>query len=89
MTYPSDPNLDTSPNVGTRRGVRNEGFGWGIPLAIAAIVIVAGVLFYNWGGDRTNTASNNAPTTTQSAPAPTAPATTPAPAPTPSAPKGG
>jgi hypothetical protein len=86
MTYQNDPNINTRPSVGARRGVRNDGFAWGIPAGIAAVVIVAGLLFYNFSGNHTNTASNTSPTTTQSTPTP-APTTTPAPAPT--APKGG
>jgi hypothetical protein len=77
----------TMGNDGRRRpvGMRDErGFGWGIPLAIAAALVVGGLLFFNMGDSRTTTASNTRPTVTQtnpsSTPAPVpAPATTPAP----------
>jgi hypothetical protein len=70
MTYPNDPNLDRpDPPV-------QDGMGWGIPLAVAAaVVLVAGLLFFNMGSDRTTTASNNAPVTTQSTSAPNAQST--------------
>lgn len=72
-------------NDGRRVG-RDNGFGWGIPAAIvAAIVIIGGLFYFNSGDHRSTTASSNAPATTNSGPvAPGAPApgpttTTPAP----------
>ena len=54
MTYENDPNqLDNRSRVPMRAGM-----GWGIPLAIAAVVLIAGLLFFNPSGDRTTTASN-------------------------------
>lgn len=82
MTYENNPNrLDNRSRVPVRSGM-----GWGIPLAIAAVVLIAGLLFFGSSGDRTTTVSNTPMTTTQtnpSSPARTAPAptpTTPAPA---------
>jgi hypothetical protein len=79
MTYENDPNrLDNRSRAPMRSGM-----GWGIPLAIAAIVLIAGLLFMSPNADRTTTASNTPATTTQtnpSGPARTAPAPTPAPA---------
>ena len=70
-----------------RRGVRDDGFRWGIPAAIAAgLLIVASLFYFNSGDQRSTTASSNAPATTNSAPvAPGAPVpgpTTTTPAPT-------
>lgn len=78
MTYQNDPNrLDDRTRTG-------DGMGWGIPVAIAAVVIIAGLLFFNSSGDRTTTASNNAPSVTQTTPSgPERTAPAPAPAPTP------
>ncbi len=70
-----------------RRPVREEGFRWGLPAAIAAgIIIVGGLFYFNSGDHRATTASTNTPTTTNSVPvAPGAPVpgpTTTTPAPT-------
>jgi hypothetical protein len=59
--------------------------GWGIPLAVGAIVLAAGaIIFASAGPDRTRTADvkNQPPAVTTPAPAPDAkaPAATPAPA---------
>lgn len=51
-----------------RRPMANRGYGMGVPLAIAAVALIAGLLFWNMGDHRTTTASNNTPTTTQSGP---------------------
>jgi hypothetical protein len=73
----SDPYLDQRP-------VSAEGgYGWGIPLGIGAIVLIAGLLFFgSTGADRTTTASNNTPVTqtNPSSPARPAPPATPSPA---------
>ena len=88
MTYQDDRNLDRDPV--TRAPVHDEGgFGWGIPLALAAVVLIAGLLFFNSNRDMTTATNNNSPTTNQSVPAPAAPTITPAPAPAPIAPRGG
>lgn len=74
MTFSNDPNLDN------RRDTRT-GFGWGLPLGIAAIALLLG--FYFLGGrDSTTTATDNTPSATTTTPAPT-------PAPAPSRPSGG
>ena len=77
-------------NDGRRRaGMREDGFGWGIPALIAAVLLIIGGLFYfNSDGMRTTTASNDRPAATQSGPAGSqtpvrTPTTTPAPAPAP------
>jgi hypothetical protein len=74
----SDPYLDQRPLSG------DGGYGWGIPLGIGAVVLIAGLLFFGSSGtDRTTTASNNTPAATQtnpSGPARPAPAPMPAPA---------
>jgi hypothetical protein len=73
----SDPYLDQRPVSG------EGGYGWGIPLGIGAIVLIAGLLFFgSTGADRTTTASNNTPVTqtNPSSPARPAPAPTPGPA---------
>ena len=70
-----------------RYGTRNDGYGWGIPAAIVAGILILGGLFYMNSGDRTQTAANvDRPAVTQPGPAgsPTpAPAPTTTPAPTP------
>jgi hypothetical protein len=68
--------IDNRDNLNRPR-VGNTGFGWGVPLGIAAIAIILGFFFLSPRG--TTTTATNAPTTTQSTPAP-APVT-PAPAP--------
>ena len=72
----SDSYLDQRP-------VPGEG-GWGIPIGIGAIVLIAGLLFFGSSGtDRTTTASNNTPTATQtnpSSPARPVPPAAPSPA---------
>ena len=66
-------------------GMRDErGFGWGIPLVVAAALGIGGLLFFNMGDSRTTTASNERPTVTQTGPAGSqapvqTPTTTPAP----------
>ena len=84
MIYQNDPNrIDDHPTEPAR-----DGMGWGVPLGIAAVVLIAGLMFFSSGGNRTTTASNTPATTTQtnpSGPERTTPAPTPAPAPTPPA----
>jgi hypothetical protein len=75
-TLGSDPYLNQRPCV-----VENRGYGWGVPVGIAALFILAGFLFYNardHGPDQT--ASNNTPAVTQTNPSgPARPAPAPAP----------
>jgi hypothetical protein len=78
MTF-SDQNRPDSQNPGPQQP------GWGIPLAVGAVVIAAAaIIFASAGPDRTRTADvkNQPPAVTTPAPAPDAraPATTPAPA---------
>ena len=78
MTF-SDQNRPDSQNPGPQQP------GWGIPLAVGAVVIAAAaIIFASAGPDRTRTADikNQPPPVTTPAPAPDAkaPATTPAPA---------
>jgi hypothetical protein len=49
--------------------------GWGMPLGIAAVALIAGLFFFWPSGERTTTASNSTPTTTQSTSAPDAQST--------------
>jgi hypothetical protein len=77
--------LERDPYV-NRRGRRDaSGTGWGIPLAVAALLIAGGFLFYNSVGQGPGrTASNNIPSATSGPVAPGAPApgpTSTAPAP--------
>ena len=73
-------------NTRRRTGTHDTGFGWGIPLAIvAAILIIGGLFFMNSDGSRT-TASNDRPAATSNtgpapsgAPVPGPTSTTPAP----------
>lgn len=90
MTFQDDPNRPRPPyddplvNRDAPAGeVPSAGMGWGIPLALAAFVLVAGLFFFNMSGDRTATvATNNEPSAvTRPAPAPSVtppPATPPA-----------
>ena len=84
MTYENDPNrrLDTDPYVERPLARERNGMGWGVSLAVAAIVLIAGLLFFNTGGDHTTTASNNRSPITNNVPtqtpAPMPPNTAPA-----------
>ena len=75
-----------------RVGMRDEGFGWGIPAAVLAAILIIGGLFYMNSDNRTTTASTDRPgtatSTTTTGPAGSqtpaqTPTTVPAPAPTP------
>ena len=86
MTVQDDPNRPRPPytepvvNRDPVHAPRTFMNGWGLPLAVAAVVIVGGLLFMSSGSDRTTTASNNAPMTTQtnpSGPLPITPVPTP------------
>jgi hypothetical protein len=79
---PIDPNL--RPNDPRDPYVRNpvpasEGMGWGVPLGIAAVVLIAGLFFFNMSGDRTSTVATNNEPSSVVRPAPT-PNVTPPPA---------
>ena len=89
MTFQDDPNrLRPADPLLQRdaqgRKVADNTMGWGIPLAIAAFVLIAGLFFFNSAGDRTTTASNNTPAVTapnaQSTPSPNVGKTSPPPA---------
>ena len=73
MTYDNDPNLNRRPVTREERSM-----GLGIPLAIAAILIAGGFLFYGMSDNGTRTASNTGPGVTTSTPAPAAPGAPPA-----------
>ena len=85
MTFPDDPNrpLDTDRPLGTSRfeSERSRGMAWGA-LAVIALLVIGGFLFYSSDTNRTDTASNN-PTASRTTPIPAPGPTTPAPAPTP------
>ena len=86
MTFPDDPSrpLGTDRPLGTSRPFENErsrGMAWGA-LAVIALLVIGGFLFYSSDTNRTDTASNN-PTASKITPIPTPGPTTPAPAPTP------
>ena len=79
MTYQNDP---TPPGSGPLNGnnERSTRMVWAT-LAVLAVLIVAGFMFYNSGGHGPQTASNNTPSVTQTNPSGPE-RTTPAPAPT-------
>ena len=85
--------MTMNDNNRRRFGIRDEGFGWGIPAAVIVGVLIVGGLFYmNSGDNRTTTASNERPAVTQTGPAGSqqnvpSPTTTPAPKQTTPAPK--
>jgi hypothetical protein len=76
--------LGSNPYADQRPLSDDGSYGWGIPLAIGAVVLIAGLLFFGSSGtDRTTTASNNPPAATQtnpSSPARPAPPAAPNPA---------
>jgi hypothetical protein len=63
-----------------RRAPPDSGMSWGLPLGLAGVAIVLGLIFYNANHERTTTASNSPGTaqSTSSTPAPSAPSTQPA-----------
>ena len=73
----TDPRLDPRVNPRVDPRVRDDGFGWGIPAAILAAVLIIGGLWYASSNRDVSTASNDRAPVTRTAPAPT-----PAPAPT-------
>ena len=84
---PNDPNrpLGTDPYYGKRARMGDDGgVGWGLPAAIAAVVLIIGGMFlFASSGDRSTTtaeapATRSAPTQT---PAPVPPTTPPVTAP--------
>lgn len=74
MTY------QENPNPRHRAGMREDRRGWGIPIAIAAALLVGSLFYFNSDKPRTTTAANdpNRPVVTQPAPAPS-PSTNPNP----------
>jgi hypothetical protein len=79
MTYHHEQRrrFDEAPEP---RPMPSSGMQWGIPIGLAAVVFVVGLIFYNMSHHRTATASNNTPTATQSTPSPNAGKTAPPPA---------
>lgn len=78
MTYENDPNRAEARNPGPQQP------GWGIPLAVGAVVLAAAaIIFASAGPDRTRTADvkNQPPAVTTPAPAPDAKAPTQTPTP--------
>ena len=71
--------IDNRDNLNRGRNV-DRGMGWGLPLGLAALALVAGLLFFNWSSYPTSTASSTPPTTQNSSSPNTSP-TTPAPVP--------
>jgi hypothetical protein len=82
MTFQDDPNRPRPAGDpllnrdASGRRIESAGMGWGIPLAIAAVVLIGGLFLYSSGSDRTTTASNTPAVTTTTKPAP-APSTAP------------
>jgi hypothetical protein len=67
-----DRGVEPAPNINRRR--LSAGYSWGIPAGIAALLLLAGFLFYNSGGHGPNqTASNNTPSAASGPVAPGAP----------------
>ena len=62
-------NAGSDPNLNQRPQLPSAGYSWGIPVGIAALFLLAGVLAYNSGGHGPDsTASNNTPAVTQTNP---------------------
>ena len=59
-----------------RRPPPNSGMSWGLPLGLAGVVLVLGLVFYNFSHERTASNTSGA-TQTRSAPAPGTPANPP------------
>ena len=86
---PNDPNrpLGADPYYNNPARVRDDdGVGWGLPAAVAAVVLIIGgmFLFASSGERSTTTAANQAPVTRNApvqTPAPLPPATAPVTAP--------
>jgi hypothetical protein len=81
MTFENDPDrIAPDPRVPVRDS-SSSAMSWGIPLALAAFVLIAGLLFFNSDTNRTTTASNDPAVSRQTAPStptPAPPATPPA-----------
>jgi hypothetical protein len=73
MTYENDPRRPMPRASGPNINNRYSGMAWRV-LAVFALLVVAGFMFYNSGGHGPQTASNTAPSTSP-------PATAPVPAP--------
>jgi hypothetical protein len=77
-----NPPLERDPYVNRPNMREASSMGWGIPLAVAALLIAGGFLFYNSGDRGPDRAASNIPSATSGPVAPAAPA----PGPTNSAP---
>jgi hypothetical protein len=74
----TDPLYDQRPRV-----PQNAGYGWSIPVGIAAVLLLGGYLLFNSGGHGPDQTASTTPAVTQtnpSGPARPAPARTPNPA---------
>ena len=83
MTFQDDPNRPRPPfddPLVTRDAPEapSAGMGWGIPLAVAAFVLIAGLFFFNMGSDRTAMVATSSEPSAVTRPAP-APSVTPPP----------
>jgi hypothetical protein len=80
----NDPNrpLNSDPDVNRPVATDSAAMGWGIPLAVAAVVLVAGLLFFNNGRVPDRTATNSTAVTQTNPSGPARPAPAPQPAPT-------
>jgi hypothetical protein len=76
INRPPDPYLNQRPVMTGRRG-----YGWGIPVGIAALLLIAGFMFYTSGGHRPNRTANNAPIVQTNPSGPERPSAVPAPTP--------
>jgi len=70
MTYHDDQRRRLDEPAIDRRPPPDSGMSWGLPLGIAAVVIVLGLIFYSVSTDRTTTASNTGGTTQSTSSAP-------------------
>ena len=77
MTYQNDPNGDPVSPRTVRDG---EGMGWGIPMLIAAVVLIGGLFLFNSLSDRTTTTASTSAPNAQSTPSATVGKTNPPPA---------
>ena len=76
MTFQDEQRRRLDEPLVDRRPPPDSGMAWGLPLGLAGVVLVLGLIFYNVNHERTATASNSGPGTAQStssAPAPQTP----------------
>jgi hypothetical protein len=83
MTFQDDPNRPRPPyddplvnRDAPAPDVPSAGMGWGVPLALAAFVLIAGLFFFNMSSDRTSMVARNDEPSGAVRPAP-APSVTP------------